>query len=259
MKWIIQKDVFDNTDQICSTILEQGHELKIIDYEPYSMLGNIYSKDDCVISYGSLNLMLQLLRAKLFVPGVYCTFPNYRYSTYSKHFTKYLLNSDAKMYSLSSFSENNYIDDKLFIRPDSGIKPFAGEVITRAEFKDRIEFLSSLTDDKVYVSSYKPIDREWRFFARKNKIITGSLYMVNYNIISDSNYDQEAYDLACIIANIGYHPDPIYSIDICKSNGLYYLIEINSFSCAGIYNCNIDKLIKEVSAQALEDWDESNT
>jgi len=47
-------------------------------------------------------------------------------------------------------------------------------------------------------------------------------------------------------------------MELCKSNGDILLLEINSFSCAGLYSCDYDKVVKAVSSAALKDWRDYN-
>jgi hypothetical protein len=48
----------------------------------------------------------------------------------------------------------------------------------------------------------------------------------------------------------------LFTMDICKSSGKLKLLEINSFSCAGLYDCKLDVVINEASKLAIEEWKE---
>jgi len=53
-----------------------------------------------------------------------------------------------------------------------------------------------------------------------------------------------------------YSPEPIFCIDIgvCRNQNELKLIEINSFSCSGLYKCDETIIVKEVSEHC---WRES--
>ena len=53
----------------------------------------------------------------------------------------------------------------------------------------------------------------------------------------------------------GWHPDPVYVIDIVEdNNGKFWLMELNSFSSAGLYACDKQAIVREVSAIATEEF-----
>ena len=57
------------------------------------------------------------------------------------------------------------------------------------------------------------------------------------------------------VLQIGYYPDSVFVMDVCEdSDGRFWLLEINSFSSAGLYACDKAKIVKEVSAIAEEEW-----
>ncbi len=70
-------------------------------------------------------------------------------------------------------------------------------------------------------------------------------------------YDDGAFELASEIAK-KFQPDLVFTIDICKYGEFfpheYQLLEINSFSCAGLYKCDTDKIAKHISIIGQNEW-----
>ena len=64
--------------------------------------------------------------------------------------------------------------------------------------------------------------------------------------------------MALKIASNDWQPDLVYSVDIARQLGGYYLLEINSFASAGIYACDAEKLVKRVSELAEDKWNKEN-
>ena len=63
-----------------------------------------------------------------------------------------------------------------------------------------------------------------------------------------------------ILENVEFRPDPVFVIDICKADdGNFYLLEIGSFSCAGLYACNLEKIVSAVSKAAIEEYCQFHT
>lgn len=86
-------------------------------------------------------------------------------------------------------------------------------------------------------------------------------------VVDDSDKDDfvpvEALDLAKWAAE-KYNPDKVWIVDICQTkhtidantNGAVHILEIGAFSCAGLYKCNLDVVVKVVSEIALQEWQE---
>jgi hypothetical protein len=63
--------------------------------------------------------------------------------------------------------------------------------------------------------------------------------------------------LAKIVATNEWQPDICYTVDIAEeTNGKISLLEINSFSCAGFYDCDISSIVSSASKAAINEWKE---
>ena len=61
--------------------------------------------------------------------------------------------------------------------------------------------------------------------------------------------------MANTIAKLDWQPDIVYTCDIALlENGDVKVIELNSFSCAGLYACNIEDILIKVSEIALLEY-----
>jgi len=160
----------------------------------------------------------------------------------------------------------------LFVRPSSGHKTFTGKVFETKFFDKDWEWVEEFTDPQsiIIVSSVKTIEKEWRFIVADHNIITGSLYKQRIGgtvssgkyreilMTSDGIYDNDdvsALALAIEIAKIKYDTDPMYTIDISKTeDGKFHLLEIGSFSCAGLYDCNPKIIVENAARIATREW-----
>ncbi len=72
-----------------------------------------------------------------------------------------------------------------------------------------------------------------------------------YQLNGASKYKREWPDEAIALANKvaqEYEADPMFTIDICQGiDNKFYLLEIGSFSCAGIYSCDVKPIVQEAS------------
>jgi len=223
-----------------------------------------------VIFYGSLNLGRQMQREKAWVPGVYCNYENLCCMTYFSHWGEYLFNDDYIMLPMMEilrrreFVFDNYgIDDRVFIRPNSGAKTFTGQVIEREKMDRDFSLFSDYAGkpmDKIIavISSPKVIEKEWRIVVVDKKVIAASLYKVNDKLTEEEGCPKEAWELAKKIAIEDWQPDIAYTLDICLLNGKYYLLEANSWSCAGMYKCNVHDVVKAIREAAINEYSSYN-
>jgi hypothetical protein len=149
--------------------------------------------------------------------------------------------------------ENLTNDGSLFIRPDSGAKPFTGHVVAPDE-KHKIKSLIRAIgpESLVVVAPAREIGEENRFVICDRKVVAGSRYLPD----ESPDYKNSFLRLADKIARHKWQPDLCYTVDIAESEGGIYLLEINSFSCAGFYQCNINHIVKCASAAAMREWEE---
>ena len=118
-------------------------------------------------------------------------------------------------------------------------------------------FYSIDPEELVVVAPPVVIKREWRVVVANNKVIAGS----EYNNLSDdawsgvqklpeevSQYAQGILDSVTKIGTVNrYYPDPVWTIDICESETGLKVVEVGSFSCAGMFACDPEPIIAEVN------------
>jgi len=272
VKWLIEDYEGDGTlDPLISEIKYQGMQCEVINYIPFqSGKYNHYINDELVIFYGSLNLAAQLQREKPWVPGPICNFKKLCCLTYYSYWGKHLFNKDYIMLPLLELSrrrEEIYkqfgIDDCIFIRPDSGAKTFYGAVYPLDELDGELKLMGGyagkpLDEIIVVISSPKIISKEYRIVVIDKKAVAFSQYKNNNKLEIKEGADTEAINLANEVASSEWQPDVAYTLDICKSDGKYYLLEVNSFSCSGFYDCSPEPIVREISRVALEEYNSYN-
>lgn len=271
--WLIEDfDPDDCRAALVEEVKRQGLPYEVLKYVPFES-GHYDSipNDACVVFQGSLNLGRQLRREKKWVPGVWCDLPKFRCQAYYPYFAKYLLNDDFYFLPVSDLKRrkddlyNKFaVDDCLFIRPDSGFKTFTGRAVPREEFDSDYDWMAEFSDPEslAVIASPKSIQEEWRLVVTKRRydgIIGGSRYRQN-GVISHQNID--ATDVVQFVSEclrVDYEPDPVFVMDVCWSNGNLYLLELNSFSCSGLYACPLKQVVKTASELAIEEWNDANS
>jgi len=259
--WMIQTnmDGVDNRPMIAE-IKTQGMDVIPIRLKRLSEIDFTgYNTHGCILCYGDIDFVRQVRTRAPFIPGAWCNFGNMKCSTYYAHLGEHLLNKQYIMMPVGDLPRRwtemsvEWDGGWLFIRPDSGAKPFTGFVVKPDE-QHRIESLIAAIGPEtlVVVAPEKQIDAEWRFVICNGKVVTGCRYLPDESTF----FPRSSFRLAQAIASCKWQPDICYTVDIAESCGKKYLLEINSFSCAGLYMCDMESIIREVSIAATEEWGE---
>lgn len=275
VKWLVEHDIFEeDLGPLISEIQRQGMIVEQIKYIPFeSGSYNNFADDDCVLCYGSLNLIRQLQRQKPWIPGSFCNLPNFECSKYYTYYGKYLFNRNYIMMPLREVKRRIsqlFMDlwprpgePELFIRPSSGFKTFAGQVICKNNFEKDFEWFEKFSspDALVVVAPSAPIVREWRLVVANRKVIAASQYRESGKLNIKEGAPDNIFEYANRIAKeVEWEPDPIYVMDIaCGATALARgLLELNSLSCSGFYACPVEPIVTAASQLAQEEWNDIN-
>ena len=268
-KWLLEKEVFEESEDMIKEIHSQGMEAHCISsLDPFSEKLIDNQIESCIIVRGSLNLVRQLQREQpQWIPGGWCNLDNFKCSKYFTYYGEHLINKDYTMMPLQEVLRQKDLvlktfgkDGKIFVRPDSGFKYFTGKVLNADEITLKgfeHGFYYKDTSILVVVSSPKEIQAEWRFVVAEKEVISGCIYQSqNIPCKEAESYTDAARDFAKKIVLNDWQPEIIYTIDICLSDTKLYVLELNAFSTSGLYVCDLKPIIKKASELAIMEWKE---
>lgn len=264
-QWIVENFTNESSySEIVNEIKQQGMNVKEIrrDYKHSDL--DEFRNGQCVIFLGSIE-MTEIVRSQLpnCYPVAFCNQKNYLCSKYMSHFGKYLFNDKYAIVSLSEFYRQKFFyygifgkEALIFIRPDSGQKPFQAQLIDMIDIDRFFNRHEDIKHELVVLSTPKHIRGEFRFIVTKYKEIIGaSTYQYQGQVTKIPSVPMGATELVKELLNIEYYPDSVFCIDICETNdGEFFLMELNSFSSAGLYASKKDLIIKRVSEISEEEW-----
>src|ERR1019366_4121747 len=282
LHWLIDVDIIGEQHQnVPQQLRALGHKVTTLsatkdlpewDFRKNKEFNN--SKDGIVVYpfHGSFEELKQV-KNKLYTPSTYGLGP----SILRSHYTSYIphgwfLNNDSIMTTWGNLCSENRLDlyerygwdGEIFIRPDSGYKVFTGQLINLHDFvenKAKLESISGIVPETIiWTSSVKSIAAEYRVWISNRKIVTHSEYSWDdknidiYNCLPET--PTKVLELAAQIANHRWQIDRIYVVDISTYRGEAAIIEFNSFSCSGLYECDSELLFKTVSEDIVAEWKE---
>lgn len=270
-RWIIE-NFTDSEDynELIRCVKTLGHDCYVIgrcnnfDFNPSG-----YQENDCVLFQGSIQMTRHCRKVlpKGCYPIAFCTEPNYLCSGYYPKFQEFLFNDRHRFMTVAELKSNMFNVYKefgkealIYIRPDRGDKPFAGQLLDIQDFEKfwQNNVICNVEDtDTIIVSTPKQINGEWRFVcSNEPDIIAYSTYQYQGQRTLIPNAPTGAIELIKKVLNVGYYPDPIFVIDVCEdADGIFWMMEFNSFSSAGLYECKKAAIAEKASIIAQREWD----
>ncbi len=266
MKWIIEDFHAElGYKDLAYEIIKQGHELKILTLKNFYLEDTMYfPKGEIVLFQGSLNMARVLKFKNYWKPTAWLNEKAYECTSYYPAFDGLIFNDINMFLTYGEFIERtNEIwkqfseEECIFIRPNSGMKSFSGTIETQDEFEKAKGWRNNFVklDDIIMVSTPKNILREWRFVTDCKDIISHSQYRHGgRNDVKEYDFTPpEIIEFAKLVIERQYNPDPMWCFDICEDeDGKLWLLEIGSFSCSGLYKCDMEAIVNRASQLAIE-------
>lgn len=271
--WIIDQHLLDRAlptgrPNLADALREAGNEAHVCGKDELHM-GKFDIDawiDRPVISYGSLqfvNKVTSLHKGK-WQPGSFIRKENLSYSGYSPYLGDLMLNDDFILLPYAEFKRRGLKNwgGRAFIRPNSVTKSFTGFVITEEDLDHETNSLERLChvmpEDLIAVSSAKPILGEFRFVIADGEVVTGSAYSWDNRQDVRSDVTPESEALAKAVASREWQADRVYTCDvgITDLGGVptARLLELNAFSCSGLYACDTVKIAEKVSEATYREF-----
>ena len=222
----------------------------------------------CVVFNGSIQMckfVYLILLHNCCAPILYSSWQNFRCSAWYPFVSDLLFNDDYVMVPFSEVNRRAHWfygtfakEAMIFIRPDSGDKTFKGGPVDEQDFARFYDQFESERDEMVIVSSPKNIRGEWRFVVTSEKeIVAQSSYRSQglSTLVPSAPCGATKRCQEILVRLEGHYPDKVFCIDIAEDgDGNFWLLELTSFSAAGLYACNKDAIVRAVSEHARRDF-----
>lgn len=257
MNWLVQnnlikEEVIGAFEKACE---ELGHTyigLKIIPFTDSIEFGFPpfwEPPKDKFIPYGSTSMIKLLARSKLDKRGLFFNEANLKTSKWIKELGIRILNHDAQVMPLSDAMKLK--EGMFFMKPDNDLKDFTGSEVDAAGIKKFYDEVSAGgftfgTDIQVILCPLKHTGWEYRNFMIQDRVISSSSYKLRSLCRTDEPVPQEVIDFAESTARI-WRPDEVYVQDVVETENGLKVVEFNCFNGSGFYNCDLKKVVDEVS------------
>lgn len=263
--WVLESDVFpESHPPLRDAVRSAGHRL--IDWDDAWWQDGIPCAigDGPIVFHGSLGNAAAIQSRLAWKPGSFCNDTAFYCSQWYEDARDLLLHSDWRVLPLDEFvakaravCDDLGCLDRVFVRPDSPLKPFSGRVldtesITLASLDHGFYF-----DDEtipIVAAPVRNVGREWRFVVVGSDVVAGSSYDPSTRSATPDVPEGRAWMFADSVVSRVTSPAEVYIVDVCESDGGIRLLELNPFGGADLYACNASKVVDTVSEVALHEF-----
>lgn len=247
---------------------EQGHVVHVTKYKPFSENADSipFEAGSCVITHGTIEFCKQVEKqyGRLWTPGMYFNSNVKSFSRYAIHLADDLLNQWYYLLPYAEFVRRELADfEHVFVKPESGLKEFTGQVIKGEYFHEDISKLAPYGPIDPHalcvIAPAKEIMAEFRYIICEGKVVTGSEYRWGNKLDVRIDTHPLCDALAQKVAEAEWQADSVYVCDVAlleeAASAYQYakVIELNAFSSSGLYACDTRKIVEAVSAAAARE------
>jgi hypothetical protein len=271
--WILEADMFGAEAEALKTeIRRQGMRYHVLRRTmlgrnlPDFLPGWSLHERECVVGYGSLPFVRQILEQSSWSPGAWCDPARMSCTAYYPQFGSYLLNSQYVMLpgveairTTSWLFDSLAVNGRLFARPSSCEKLFPGRTYTRAEFPSALASVRYRPDELVVLAQPRAVDREWRLVIAGNELVTGCQYAERGEPMISPTCPREVREWAArFLAETCWRPDDLFLMDVAESGGEIRVVELNPFSSSGLYACDLSLVVRAAAEFAMKAWERAS-
>jgi hypothetical protein len=217
--------------------------------------------DRPVMAYGSYAFVRHVLSNAAPVvprPGSYMQIENLSFHRFAAYLGDLLLNDDFHILPFGELKRRPPPTTDLFVRPDRVTKSFTGFQIKADTFEYEMSCLDRLSgvgpEELVVIASAKPIDLECRYVIADGRVVAKSTYGWAEGFVPSTATDARCDEIAREVARRDWQPDTVYTCDVALSGGRGKVVELNSFSCSGLYACDTVAVAEAVTACVADEF-----
>ncbi|HEY1064506.1 MAG TPA: ATP-grasp domain-containing protein [Pirellulales bacterium] len=257
LTWVLEPDVFSHGDSLSDAARRAGF-LAVQWADEWWETQSWPRFAGPAVFHGSLANADRIRRELPWRPGAYCSTDRFHCSAWYPAAREWLVHERWEVLSASAFvAQSEQVLDRLghgvavFVRPDGPLKAFSGRVVPRGEISlASLDFGFYFDDPElpVIVAPVRSIQQEWRFVVVKGAVVAGSGYVAARRQAVAMRPDASAWRFAEDVATRLPAPEAVYVLDVCQCDGELRLLELNPFSGADLYACNLDAVVASVGA-----------
>lgn len=261
--YLLERSTPESGPSFPEALVQAGCDVSLHGFDPRTkrMTGEPPSIDSRpVLAYGSyafVNHVLASSKPSVLRPGSYRRIENLSFHRFAAHLGDLLLNDDFHILPFGELKRRPVPQSDVFLRPDKVTKSFTGFPVKVGQFGHEMSCLNQVSsvgaDELIVIASVKPIDLECRYVIADGSVVAGSTYGWD-GFIPSATTDPRCDAIAQEVARRSWQPDTVYTCDVALSGDKARVVELNSFSCAGLYACDTKAVAEAVTACMLDEF-----
>jgi ATP-grasp domain, R2K clade family 3 len=252
--WVIEGDVFaDGDEQLITAVRSAG--CRVVRWDDEWLSAGFPPIPGPVVFHGSLANADRLAATRVWEPGAFCATARFECSawwpTAAAHgdlLAPAFVRSTVE--ELTTLGPPEEFGDRVFVRPDSPLKPFSGRVLERGQISLRSLDHGFYYDDvtlPVMVTPIVDVGDEWRFVVVDGRVVAGSGYAADGRTARlPLGDDHPAHAYAQSILAYLTAPEAAFVLDVAEGPDGLRLLELNPFSGADLYACDRSAVVDAV-------------
>jgi len=251
--WALERGVFSSGDEtLRAAIIRAGGT--ILDWsDAWLVDGRLPDVPGPVVFHGSLANADWIAREAQWRPGAFCASDRFACSSWHPAVRDLLLTPTSVLTSVSELVATGapeVFGDRVFVRPDSPLKPFSGRVLERASITlESLDygFYYDDADLPVIISPVVDVYAEWRLVVVGGTVVAGSGYAADGRTAGASiEADHPARRFGAGVLDSLPLPESAFIMDVGEGPDGLRLIELNPFSGADFYGGDSDAIVDAV-------------
>jgi len=237
--WIIETDLHPAAERLAVAARVAGH--RVLRWSTGDPVPRSTDDLSCIF-FGSLTACPSM-------PGVLGDPERLRVGHWSPQVKDIALNREMITTTVGEVATVEVPWPRVFVRPDSAMKPFAGRVLPREALDPTALDHGFYYDDlalPIILSPAQDVEAEWRFVAVARRLVADSGYVADGRAAKLGPVPEGARTIASTAASRS--PEASVVIDVCRTaSGAYFLVEYNLLSGSDLYACDASAIVAALS------------
>lgn len=249
MHWVLEKGIFGSGCDLSDAARAAGHAVTYWDDAWWAT--GVPNMTGPTLFHGSLGNAARIGHELKWAPGAYCNTDAFHCTVWYPRASRWLLNVGWSSTSLNALVASPPDADAFFVRPDSPLKPFSGRILRRDNVTLAAVDHGFYFEDAslpVIVAPVRPIEAEWRYVVVDRKVVAGSAYAAEGRRALPDAPTAKPWLFAQDVATNMEMPELVNIIDVCASGSELRLLELNPFSGADLYACDLYAVVSAIAS-----------
>lgn len=251
--WVLEREVFADRDEALADAVRSAGGDVVEWSDEWYLSGRYPLLTGRVVFHGALANADQIASDQPWQPGAYCATESFCSSAWWPQAGGELVTEEYALTTVADLVAAGppaAYGERIFVRPDSPLKPFSGRVLRREDISLAALDHGFYYDDEklpIVVTPMIEVGAEWRLVVAEGRVVAGSAYAADGRSAGEPiSAEHAAWTYGMDVLSRLQLPDPVFVMDVCETPAGLRLLELNPFSGADLYGCDRHAIVDAV-------------